>query len=41
MTLEPETAREEQLELMLGIKVDMKWVVLLWNRFSGLKCESL
>lgn len=41
MTPEPEMVGEELLELMLGIKVDMKWVALRWNRFSGLKCERL
>lgn len=41
VTPEPQTAREEQLELMLGMKVDMKWAVLPWKPLSGLKCERL
>lgn len=43
MALEPVMVGEEQLELVLGVRLDaerVKWLVLVWNWFSGLKCDS-
>lgn len=43
MTLEWVMVREEQLELVLGVRLDMEcvdWLLLVWNWFSDLKWDS-